>query len=76
MPAPNLRDVFFIAPEIVLTVWGLLVLLVDLSLARKFSPEVRRDRIGMLSLLGVAVALVAAAVVCFVPLFVRAEPRA
>ena len=72
MPPPILRDVFFIAPEIVLTVWGLMVLLVDLSLARKFSPEVRRYRIGMLSLLGIALALVAAVVVCFVPIFVRA----
>jgi NADH-quinone oxidoreductase subunit N len=71
-PPPILRDVFFIAPEIVLTVWGLLVLLVDLSLARKLSPEARRYRIGMLSLLGIALALVAAAIVCFVPIFVRA----
>ncbi len=73
MPAPNLRDVFFIAPEIVLTVWGLVVLLLDLSLARKFSPEVRRYRIGMLSLLGVAVALVAAVVVWVAPIFVRSQ---
>ena len=63
------------APEIVLAVWGLLVLLVDLGLARRMSLEARRRRIGLLSLLGVGVALVAAAVVCFVPLFVRGDPE-
>ncbi len=38
MPAPNFRDVFFIAPEIVLTVWGLLVLLVDLIAGAQVQP--------------------------------------
>ena len=40
-----------------LTVWGLLVLLVDLGLARAASLEDRRHRVGMLSLVGVGIAL-------------------
>ncbi len=62
---------FFVAPEIVLTVWGLVVLLVDLGLARRASLEDRRYRVGMLSLVGIALAFVAAVIVCLVPLFVR-----
>jgi NADH-quinone oxidoreductase subunit N len=70
------RDVFYLLPEIVLAAWGLLVLLVDVGSARGMSPEGRRRRIGGLSLVGVGIALVAAAVVCFVPLFVRADTTA
>jgi NADH-quinone oxidoreductase subunit N len=72
--APNFRDVFFVAPEIVLTVWGLVVLLVDLGLARRLAPTDRRRTIGLLALAGVAVALAAAMVVCFVPLVMQAYP--
>jgi len=71
----NFYDAFFLAPEIVLTVWGLVVLLVDVSLARRLSPAVRRWQIGWLSLIGVGLALAAACVVCFVPLFVRSDPQ-
>ena len=71
---PNFRDVFFIAPEIVLTVWGLVVLLVDLGLARRLNPTDRRRTVGWLALVGVGIALAAAAIVCFVPLMVRAYP--
>ncbi len=72
---PNFRDVFFLAPQIVLTVWGLVVLLVDLGLARRQSSAVRRRTIGLLALVGVGVALAAALVVCFVPLMVQAYPQ-
>jgi NADH-quinone oxidoreductase subunit N len=75
VPTFNFRDVFFVCPELVLTVWGLVVLLVDVGLARRSSPEVRRRRIGWLSLVGVGIALLAAAVVCLVPLFVRSNPH-
>ncbi len=50
----DFRDVFFLAPEIVLTVWGLVVLLVDLGLARRLTPTARRRTIGWLALAGVA----------------------
>jgi NADH-quinone oxidoreductase subunit N len=70
----DVRDAFFLAPEIVLTVWGLLVVLVDLGVARRLAPTERRRAIGLLSLAGVGIALVAAAVVCFLPLKVRAYP--
>jgi NADH-quinone oxidoreductase subunit N len=72
---PNFRDVFFIAPEIVLTVWGLLVLLVDLGLSRRLTSSSRRRTVGWLSLAGVGVALIVAAIVCFVPLMIRAYPH-
>ncbi len=70
----SFRDVFFLSPEIVLTVWGLIVLLVDVGLARRLGAAERRRRIGSLSLIGVALALFAAVVVCLVPLYVRANP--
>jgi NADH-quinone oxidoreductase subunit N len=73
--ALDARDVFFLSPEIVLTFWGLLVLLVDLALARHQTSAARRRTIGWLSLAGVVVALAAAALVCFVPLYVRAYPE-
>jgi NADH-quinone oxidoreductase subunit N len=66
------RDVFFLSPEIVLTVWGLLVLLVDLGLARRLSAAARRRTVGGLALVGVGLALAAALVVCLVPLNIRA----
>ena len=65
----DFRDVFFLLPQIVLTVWGLLVLLVDLGLAKRMSTTARRQTIGRLSLIGVAVALVAAVVVCLLPVY-------
>jgi NADH-quinone oxidoreductase subunit N len=71
---PNFRDVFFLAPEIVLTVWGLVILLVDLGVARRLTPAIRRRNIGWLALAGVAGALAAAVLVCFVPLMVRGYP--
>jgi NADH-quinone oxidoreductase subunit N len=70
---PDYRDIFYLAPEIVLAVWGLFVLLVDVGTARGMSLEARRRRIGVLSLLGVGIALAVAIVVCFVPLFVRGD---
>ena len=67
----DIRDVFYMSPQIVLAFWGLLVLLVDLSLAKRMSPEKRRRSIGWLSLVGVAVAMVAAVIVCLAPLYVN-----
>jgi NADH-quinone oxidoreductase subunit N len=71
----DFRDVFFIAPEIVLTVWGLVILLVDLGLARRLTPLGRRQTVGLLALAGVVIALAVAVFVCFVPLMVRAYPQ-
>jgi NADH-quinone oxidoreductase subunit N len=72
---PNLRDVFFLAPHIVLTVWGLVVLLVDLALASRQAPAVRRRTIGVLALAGAGVALAAALIVWAVPLMLQAYPQ-
>ncbi len=73
---PDIRDVFFLAPHIVLTVWGLVVLLVDLAWARRSSPTARRVAVGRLSLVGIGLALLAAAVVWYLPLSVRSAPEA
>ncbi len=54
----DFRDVFYVAPAIVLTAWGLLVLLVDVFLARRLSLSARRQSVGVLSLIGVGVALI------------------
>jgi NADH-quinone oxidoreductase subunit N len=70
----DFRDIFFLSPEIVLTGWGLLVLLADVATIRGLSPAARRRRIGLLSLAGVGLALITACFVCFVPLFVRSDP--
>jgi NADH-quinone oxidoreductase subunit N len=59
LPSVDLRDFWYLAPAIVLSAWGLLVLLVDLALARRLSAAARRQTIGLLALAGVVVALLA-----------------
>jgi NADH-quinone oxidoreductase subunit N len=76
LPTPDIRDVFFLAPHIVLTVWGLVVLLVDLAWARRSSPTARRVATGRLSLVGVGLALIAAGVVWGLSLVLRDNPEA
>ena len=49
---PDIKDVFFLIPHIILTVWGLLVLLVDVSLFRRKDPIARRNLGGWLSMAG------------------------
>ncbi len=61
----DLKDLLVLIPHIVLTVWGLLVLLVDLGLARRMSPTARRNAVGWLSMAGAAVGLLAAVAVCW-----------
>jgi NADH-quinone oxidoreductase subunit N len=56
----DLRDFWFLAPAIVLSFWGLLVLLTDLALARRLSADARRRTIGWLALAGTGLALLAA----------------
>jgi NADH-quinone oxidoreductase subunit N len=56
----NFRDFYVLAPEIALTVWGLLVLMVDVGLLRGQSSARRRQVVGWLSLIGVVVSLVVA----------------
>jgi NADH-quinone oxidoreductase subunit N len=56
----DVKDLLFLAPHIVLTVWGLIVLLVDQVLARRMSPAARRNAVGWLSIAGAALGLVAA----------------
>jgi NADH-quinone oxidoreductase subunit N len=46
------EHLWFIAPEILLTIWGLVVLLVDVGWFRGRSAEARRSAIGTLALLG------------------------
>jgi NADH-quinone oxidoreductase subunit N len=61
MPLPriNPHDFLYIVPEMALTAWGLIVLMVDFGLLRRQSPGRRQVVVGWLSLAG-AVATVAA----------------
>jgi NADH-quinone oxidoreductase subunit N len=60
----DVKDLLYLIPHIVLTSWGLLVLLVDQGLARRMSPTARRNAVGGLSMAGAALGLVAAMFVC------------
>ncbi|GAC1468617.1 MAG: NADH-quinone oxidoreductase subunit N [Isosphaeraceae bacterium] len=61
------HEFFTIAPEILLTFWGLLVLLVDLGAYRRLNPDERRRRIGRLARVGAVLTLVCS----LAPLIVR-----
>lgn len=52
------RDFLYIAPEILLTGWGLVLLLVDLVLLRRSTEVNRRRVLGKLGLVGIATAFV------------------
>jgi NADH-quinone oxidoreductase subunit N len=56
----DVRQFFVLAPEIVLAVWGLLVLMVDVGLFRKRTSAARRQATGRLALLGTLVAFATA----------------
>ena len=60
VPTLDFRDFWHIAPAGVLAAWGLIVLIVDLVLARKQSVDARRRSIGALSMVGVGLALITA----------------
>ncbi len=60
LPAVDFRDFWYLAPAIVLSAWGLVVLLADLAVARRMTPEKRRTAIGWLALGGVVLALLSA----------------
>src|SRR5208337_3839421 len=77
---PNLsnvdfRDFWYLAPAIVLSVWGLVVLLAVLALAGRMSAPPRRRAIGWLTLAGVALALLAAAGLMQVQQLAEAETK-
>jgi NADH-quinone oxidoreductase subunit N len=63
----NFRHVYLLAPEIVLTVWGFVVLLADLGPLRKRSPDDRRRLVGRLALVGALITLAAS----LLPMIVR-----
>jgi len=50
-------DLWHLGPEILLTLWGLVVLLLDVSVFRRRSNETRRLALGFVTLLGVVVVL-------------------
>jgi NADH-quinone oxidoreductase subunit N len=69
------RDFFYVAPEIILAFWGLFILLLDVILARRMSPDARRKTVGTAALAGIAIAAAAALMVALVPLSIRADPE-
>ncbi len=56
----NFRDFYVLAPEIVLALWGLVVLLYDVGWLRKLPNASRQQKLGWITLLGVFGALIAA----------------
>ncbi len=66
----NFRDFFTLAPEIVLAVWGLIVLAADLGPFRRRPAEARRRAVGGLALIGTVLTLG----VALIPLYVRYSP--
>src|SRR5262249_50051882 len=63
---PDVTDAFFLIPHIILTVWGLVVLLADLAVARGRDPVARRMFVGRLSMVGAGLALLGSVFVCLV----------
>ena len=63
----DFRDFFTLGPEIVLAVWGLVVLAADLGPYRRLSAEARRLAVGRVALVGALLTMAAA----LVPLLVR-----
>jgi NADH-quinone oxidoreductase subunit N len=57
-PTVAARDFLYVAPSILLTAWGLLVLIVDFALLRGRPEPTRRRTLGLLTLAGVLAALV------------------
>jgi NADH-quinone oxidoreductase subunit N len=62
VPTLNFRHFFVLAPEIVLAVWGLVVLMVDVGWLRRRSSDERRRIVGWLALAGTLVGLATAVV--------------
>ena len=58
--APNPRDLIHLGPEVVLSLWGLLVLVVDFAALRQVAADRRAKSLGMLTLVGVLVAFISA----------------
>ena len=58
--APDARDLIHLGPEVVLSVWGLLVLVIDIAALRRVASERRAKTLGLISLVGVLLALVSA----------------
>jgi NADH-quinone oxidoreductase subunit N len=57
VPTVSLRDFAYLGPEIVLTAWGLLVLIADFAFLRRATSGSRRTVLGVVSLVGVLAAL-------------------
>ena len=69
--SPALNDLIHLAPEITLAIWGLVVLLLDVSLLRQVASSRRGRTLALLTLAGVLVALVSA----FLPEFSGASVK-
>lgn len=59
-PLQMLSHASAIAPEIILTAWGLMVLIVDISILRRRPSEQRRSWLGRLTIAGAVAAMVGA----------------
>ena len=57
--SPDVRDLIHLAPEVILAVWGLIVLGVDLAFLRRTRPDRKARLLGLVTLVGVLLAFVA-----------------
>ena len=76
--APVVSDLIHLGPEVVLGAWGLLVLVVDFAGLRRVTRTRRAQTLGLVSLVGVLLALVASFMPEFVarPVWTTLEPSA
>src|SRR3954463_8220724 len=56
--SPDPSDLLHLAPEVILSAWGLVVLLVDFGPLRRTSPGRKGGGLGLVTLIGVLAALV------------------
>lgn len=74
-PLLDLRDFWRLAPAATLAVWGLVVALTDLGLARRLVPEARRRTVGRLALAGVGLALLASVILFWLDSLAAVDPE-
>jgi len=74
-PPLDFRDFWRIAPAATLALWGLVVVLTDLGLARRLGLEARRRVVGRLALAGVGLALISAVALFWLDSLAAVDPE-
>lgn len=74
VPAFDTRDFLFVAPAVVLALWGLIVVGTDLAWYRRLDSDSRRLASGRLTLIGVVVALAATLLLLWIDATAQSDP--